>query len=296
MIYQNILATIGNTPLVKINKLNKNKKVNIYIKLEGQNPGGSIKDRIAIAMVEAAEKTGELTKDKTIIEATSGNTGIGLAMVAAFKGYRATFIMSEAMSEERKKIIESFGAKIIFTSKNGGTDGAIVKAQEILKAEPEKYWMPNQFVNMENPKAHYQTTAEEILRDMPTITHFIVGIGTSGTMTGVARRLREYNPKIKIIAVEPLPGHKVQGLKNMKEAIVPKIYNPKNYDEKISVEDQVVYKTVKKMVKKEGIFVGMSSGAAIYVALKMAEKLKFGDLVAIAPDRGDKYISTNLFN
>ncbi len=296
MLYQNILETIGNTPIVKINKINPNQKVNIYIKLEGQNPGGSVKDRIAISMIEDAEKNGNLTKDKIIIEPTSGNTGIGLAMVAAFKGYKIILVMSEGMSEERRKILKALGAEFVLTDKTKGTDGAIMKAHEMYEANLEKYWMPNQFSNPANPEAHYRGTAAEILNDVPSITHFVAGLGTSGTIMGVSRKLREARPGIKIIAVEPVLGHKLQGLKNMKEAIVPEIYDEKAFDEKVNVKDALAHAQVRELAKQEGIFLGMSAGAALYVSLELAKNLETGNIVIIAPDRGEKYVSTALFD
>jgi len=273
MLYQNILETIGNTPIVKINKLNKNSKVNLYLKLEGQNPGGSVKDRIALHMIEKAEATGELTKDKIILEPTSGNTGIGLAVVAAFKGYKVVFTMSEGMSDERKRMLKALGAELILTPKKQNTDGAIRKAHDIKNNDPDKYWMPNQFSNPANPQAHYETTAEEILSDVSDITHFIAGLGTSGTLVGTGKRLKEVNSNIKIIAAEPIFGHKVQGLKNMKEAIVPEIYDNKMYDEKIQIEDKIVHDTVRKLALTEGIFAGMSTGAALHIGLELANSL-----------------------
>lgn len=296
MLYQNILELIGNTPIIKINKINSNKKVNIYIKLEGQNPGGSIKDRIALAMIEKAEKSGELTMDKYILEPTSGNTGIGLAMVAAYKGYKAVFTMSEGMSKERKKILKAYGAELILTEKEKGTDGAIVMAKKILKENPGKYWMPNQFENPANPDIHYSITAEEILFDVPDITHFVAGLGTSGTVMGVGKKLKEKNDKIKIIGVEPELGHGLQGLKNMKESIVPGIYDEKTLDEKINIKDENARWAVRELVKKEGIFLGLSSGAALYVALEIAKNIDKGNIVLISPDGGEKYISTDLFS
>ncbi|MFA7253596.1 MAG: cysteine synthase family protein [Patescibacteria group bacterium] len=294
-VYDNVLGLIGNTPLVKVTKFNTNKNVRIYAKLEGQNPGGSIKDRIGLKMIEDAEKNGELTKDKIIIEPTSGNTGIGLAMVAAVKGYKIQITMSAAMSDERKKALRAFGAELIETDPTKGTDGAIVKAHELLDKNPNTYWMPNQFENDSNPLAHYVGTAEEIISQMPKITHFIAGMGTSGTLMGVSKRLKEYNSKIEIIGVEPILGHKVAGLKNMQEAIQPKIYNEAELSRKINVNDENAYETSRQLALKEGIFVGMSSGAAMFAALELANSLEKGNIVVILPDRGDRYTSTNLF-
>ncbi len=293
MLYQNILETIGNTPLVKIkNKINN---TNIYIKLEGQNPGGSIKDRVALNMVESAEQSGQLTKDKIIIEPTSGNTGIGLAMVAIQKGYKVVLTMSSGVSDERKKILRAFGIKLILTELENGTDGAIIKARKIVSRDPNRYWMPNQFENIANPEVHYNTTAEEILRDLPNITHFIAGIGTSGTIVGISRRLKEYNPEIKIIAVEPLPGHKIQGLKNLQESIIPKIYNDSSFDLKVHINDELIKKALRGLAKTEGILLGMSSGAALYVARKISKNVNNANIVIISADRGEKYLSTDLY-
>jgi cysteine synthase B len=296
MLYQNVLSLIGNTPMVKVSKINPNHKVNLYIKLEGQNPGGSVKDRIALFMIETAEKKGELTKDKIILEPTSGNTGIGLAMVAAFKGYKVILTMSEGMSEERRKILKAYGAEIVLTPKEKGTDGAIMLACEMLKRHPEKYWMPNQFASPINPETHYKTTAEEILADVPDVTHFIAGLGTSGTILGIGKKLREKKKNIRIIAVEPLMGHKLQGLKNMQEAIVPDIYNQEIFDEKINVQDAEAYRAARKIAREEGLFLGMSSGAVLHVALQLAKKLETGNIVILSPDRGERYVSTDLFD
>ncbi|MDP1884274.1 MAG: cysteine synthase [Candidatus Moranbacteria bacterium] len=295
MLHQNILSLIGNTPVIKVSKINPNTKVNLYIKLEGQNPSGSIKDRIALAMIESAEKSGELTRDKIILEPTSGNTGIGLAMVAALKGYRAVLTMSAGMSEERRRILKAYGAEIVLTPKEQGTDGAIMEAHRMVAGSPGKYWMPNQFANPDNPEIHYQVTAEEILADVPDITHFVAGLGTSGTLMGISRKLKEKNKAIKIIAVEPALGHKLQGLKNMQEAIVPEIYDPEMFDEKINVGDEDAHSAVRRIAREEGIFLGMSSGAALHAALELAKTLEVGNVVIVAPDRGEKYASTALF-
>jgi cysteine synthase len=247
-------------------------------------------------MIETAEKNGELAKNKIILEPTSGNTGIGLAMVAALKGYKVILAMSEGMSEERRKVLKAYGAEIVLTPREKGTDGAIRLAREMLKRHPNKYWMPNQFANPINPETHYKTTAEEILVDVPNITHFIAGIGTAGTVSGVSKKLREKKKNIRIIAVEPLMGHKLQGLKNMQEAIVPDIYNQEIFDEKINVQDENAHSAVRKIAREEGLFLGMSSGAALHVALQLAKKLETGNIVVLSPDRGERYISTNLFD
>lgn len=296
MIYENILQTIGNTPLVRINHLNSNPKVTISAKIEGANPTGSIKDRIALKMIEQAEAEGTLVEGKIIIEPTSGNTGIGLAMIGTVKGYDVEIVMSEAVSIERRKMIQSFGATVTLTRADLGTDGAIVKARELVAAHPEKYFMPDQFSNQYNKMAHYKTTAEEIWKQTNgKIDYFVSSLGTSGTIMGVGRALKENNPKIKIVEAHPVKGHYIQGLKNMEEAIVPSIYDPSQIDETIMVETETAFEMTRQIVRKEGIFVGMSSGAAMYAALQVAKKIESGRIVVIFPDRGEKYLSTNLF-
>lgn len=296
MIFENILQTIGNTPLVRINRLNPNKHADIYAKIEGANPTGSIKDRIALKMIEQAEAEGALSKNKTIIEPTSGNTGIGLAMIGAVKRYRVEIVMSRAVSAERIKMIRSFGAKVTLTEARMGTDGAIVKARELVKKYPKKYFMPDQFSNHYNKMAHYKTTAQEIWKQVNgNIDYFVSSIGTSGTIMGVGRALKENNPKIRIVEAHPVKGHYIQGLKNMEEAIVPSIYDPALIDETVMVSTEQAFATARKIVEKEGIFVGMSSGAAMFAAIHVAKKIKRGRIVVIFPDRGEKYLSTKLF-
>jgi len=296
MVYNNILDTIGHTPVVRINRLNRNKRVTIYAKLEGANPGGSVKDRIALAMISAAEESGELKSGKIIIEATSGNTGIGLALAAAVKGYKVVLVMSAGMSPERKKILKAFGADLIETDREKGTDGAIIRAEEIYRADPEKYWQPNQFNNPNNPQAHYLNTASEIIAQIPEIDIFVAGIGTSGTLMGVSDKLKEYNRKIKIIGVEPQPGHKIAGLKNLGEAIVPGIFRRNKLDRIIVVYNEEAYAMARRLAREEGILAGMSSGAAMCAALKISRGLKGGKIVALLPDRGERYLSAGLFS
>lgn len=291
-----ILSCIGSTPITLISKLNKNPKVKLYAKLEGNNPGGSVKDRPALYMIEDAEKKGLLGKDKIVLEPTSGNTGIGLAMVCTAKGYKVKLVMPACVSVERRMILEAFGAEVILSPSNEGTDGAIRLAHKIYNSEPNKYFMPNQFENPANILAHYETTAPEIIsQTQGEITHFVAGMGTTGTLMGVAKRLKEFNSNIKIVGVEPTEGHRIQGLKNMKEAIVPKIYNPEMLDEHYYVTDDEAFETTRRLALEEGIFAGMSSGASMYIALKLAEKLDKGVIVVILPDRGDRYLSTSLF-
>jgi len=296
MIYDNILQTIGDTPLVKINKLNPNPNTNIFAKFEGMNPSGSIKDRIALKMIEQAEANGALVPGKTIIEPTSGNTGIGIAMIGAVKGYDVEIVMSSAVSIERRKLIEGFGGKVTLTDADKGTDGAIVKAKELVKANPDKYFMPDQFSNEYNKLAHYKTTGEEIWKQTNgKIDYFVSAIGTSGTIMGIAKVLKEYNPKIKIVSAHPVKGHYIQGIKNMEEAIVPDLYDPDNIDITVMVETEDAFDIARKTMKQEGIPVGMSSGAALYAALEIAKTAEKGNIVVIFPDRVDKYLSTKLF-
>ena len=293
---ENILNTIGNTPLVRINKLNPNKDVTIYAKIEGFNPTGSIKDRIALRMIEQAEEEGILTKGKTIIEPTSGNTGISIAMIGTIKGYDVEIVMSTAVSIERQKMIKAFGAKLTLTDSEKGTDGAILKARELVKEYPDKYFMPDQFTNKYNKIAHYATTAKEIWEQTNgNIDYFVSSIGTSGTIMGVGLHLKEHNPNVNIVCAEPIKGHYIQGLKNMEEAIVPAIYDPSKIDQKVIVESEAAFETARQIAKQEGILVGMSSGAAMNAAIVVAKKIKSGTIVVIFPDRGEKYLSTDLF-
>ena len=296
MIYGNILDTIGNTPLVRINKMNPNPAVELYAKIEGFNPTGSIKDRIALKMIEQAESEGVLTKGKIIIEATSGNTGIALAMIGAVKGYRVQIVMSSAVSIERQKMIKGFGSEIILTDPKLGTDGAIIKTKELIAAAPDKYFNPNQFSNEYNKIAHYTTTAKEIwTQTNGQVTHFVSALGTSGTLMGVGMMLKKLNPSVKIIEAQPVKGHYIQGLKSLEEAIVPEIYDINEIDESILIDTEEAYEMARRIVHEEGIFVGMSSGAAMLAALRKIEKLNSGVMVVIFPDRGEKYLSTNLF-
>lgn len=295
-IKNNILEAIGHTPMVRLNHLSPNPKVDIVAKIEGFNPTGSIKDRIALKMIEQAEDAGTLTKDKIIIEPTSGNTGIGLAMIAAVKGYNVEIVMSEAVSIERRKMIQAFGAKVTLTEADKGTDGAICKVRSLVSANPDRYFNPNQFSNEYNKLAHYTTTAEEIWEQTEgKVTHMVSSLGTSGTIMGIGMGLKNHNPDVQIVEAHPVKGHYIQGLKNMNEAIVPDIYEPDKIDQHIMVESEVAFEYARQIVKKEGIFVGMSSGAALYAACEVAKTLDSGLIVVIFPDRGEKYLSTDLF-
>jgi S-sulfo-L-cysteine synthase (O-acetyl-L-serine-dependent) len=291
-----ILDCIGNTPLVRLDAVNPYPQVAVFAKLEGNNPGGSVKDRIALYMIKDAEEARLISPGDTILEATSGNTGIGLAMVGAARGYRVKLVMPECVSLERRKVLEAFGAELVLSPGNEGTDGAIKLAHKILRESPDRYYMPNQFDNPSNIKAHYETTGREIIEQTKgVIDCFVSGMGTTGTIMGAGRRLKEFNAKIRVIGVEPLLGHKVQGLKNMSESIVPKIYRPEALDEKINVQDDDAFDMTRTLALKEGLFVGMSSGAAMAGALKVAAKIGKGTVVVILPDRGDRYLSTALF-
>ena len=292
-----ILSAIGNTPLVELSSLNSKKPdVRIFGKLEGTNPGGSIKDRTAYWMIKNAEQSGRLTKGKIILEPTSGNTGIALAMIGAAKGYKVKLCMPECVSTERQHILQALNAEVMLTPAKEGTDGSIRKAHELHDAEPDKYYMPNQFTNENNILAHYESTGPEILSQTNgEIDIFVAGMGTTGTLMGVYKFLKEKKPEVKVVGVEPPEGHAIQWLKNMKEAIVPEIYNPKMMDEKITVDDGEAFETTRLLAAKEGIFVGMSSGAAVTGALRVARQMTSGTIVVILPDRGDRYLSTTLF-
>jgi cysteine synthase len=290
-----ILDLIGNTPLMRIQRLNVNSNVEIYLKLEKNNPGGSIKDRAARYMIEQAEKAGQLTAGKTVIEATSGNTGIGIALVCRVKGYNAVIVMPETMSMERRQILISMGAKVLLSEGAKGMDGARDLAREISAKKPGKYFMPNQFANPANVQAHYETTAPEIWRDTDgKVTHLVVGMGTTGTLVGISKRLKEFNQKIQIIGVRPEPGSSIQGLKDPKAKHIPKIWDPKAADEILYVNASVADNTARLLALEEGIFVGPSSGAAFYIAQQKAKQLRSGVIVCIAPDGGERYLSTTL--
>ena len=291
-----ILDSIGNTPLVELTKVNPNPKVRLMAKLEGSNPGGSVKDRIALSMIRDGIDRGALNGGRTILEATSGNTGIGLAMVGASLGYRVRLTMPKCVSLERRRVLEALGADLVLTEACQGTDGAIREAHRILEANPDLYFMPNQFENPANVMAHYSTTGPEIWEQTGgDMLAFVAGLGTTGTVMGAGQRLKGYNPSIRIVAVEPILGHKVQGLKNMQESIVPTIFDPSKLDEKFTVEDEDAFQTTRRLALEEGLFVGMSSGAAVVGALRVARAMDSGTVVVILPDRGDRYLSTTLF-
>lgn len=302
MIYSNTLDLIGNTPIVKLNNLVSEDSAEVYVKLEKYNLGGSVKDRAALGMIEKAEKEGLLKEGSVIVEPTSGNTGIALAMIGRLKGYKVVIVMPDSMSKERRELIKAYGAELILTEGMLGMNGAIEKAKELSKKA--NYFMPQQFENMANREKHYDTTAEEIYKDIKDLDVFIAGVGTGGTVTGVGQKLKEKINNIKIIAVEPknspvLSGgragaHKIQGLGS---GFIPEIYNPEIIDDVVNVSDEDAYRVTKLIAEKEGILLGISSGAAIHVALEIAKKLgKDKKVLAIAPDGGEKYISMGIYD
>jgi len=291
-----ILDLIGRTPMVEIRRLNPNPRITMYAKLEGFNPTGSIKDRIALKMIEQAEREGTLGPGRTIIEPTSGNTGIGIAMIGAVKGYRVEIVMSEAVSIERRKMIQAFGATVTLTDATLGTDGAIVKARQLVRDFPDRYFMPDQFSNHYNQLAHYEGTAQEILEQTGgRVDYFVSSLGTSGTLMGVGLALKERVRGVKIVSAHPVLGHYIQGLKNLEEAIVPAIYDAAKIDRHIMIESEAAFDLARRLAREEGLFVGMSSGAALLAARTVAAEIDGGTIVLILPDRGEKYLSTALF-
>ncbi|UCG77532.1 MAG: cysteine synthase [Nitrospirota bacterium] len=291
-----IIDAVGNTPIISLEKINPNPKVRLYAKLEGNNPGGSVKDRIAHFMISDAEQDGSLKPYHTIFEPTSGNTGIGLAMIGSARGYKVKLVMPECVSLERRKTLEALGAELVLSPGEEGTDGAIRLAHKIYEADEKSYFMPDQFNNPSNIRAHYETTGKEVYEQTNgEVSVFVSGMGTTGTLMGTSKRLKEYDKSIRIIGAEPNLGHKIQGLKNMSEAIVPGIFDMSRLDDKVNVSDDDAFDTTRMLAVKEGLFVGMSSGAAMYVALQTAKDMNDGTVVVTLPDRGDRYLSTALF-
>lgn len=294
-----VLHLVGNTPLLKITKVatGLSPRVHVFAKLEGFNPGGSVKDRPALKMVEEGLRTGSLAPGKIILESTSGNTGIALAMVGAVLGYPVELVMPANVSVERKKIIAAYGARMVFSNPLEGSDGAIRLCQRLLHEAPERYFKPDQYFNEANPLAHYETTGPEIwYQTEGRVTHFVAGIGTGGTIMGTGRYLKERNPRVHIVAVEPDDAfHGLEGLKHMASSIVPGIYHEERLDRKISVSTEAAYEAVYRLGREEGVLVGQSSGAALWAALKIARELDEGVVVTLFPDFGDKYLSTNLW-
>jgi cysteine synthase B len=285
-----ILDAVGDTPLVGIQRLSSKPSVRLWAKLEGQNPTGSLKDRIAVAMIEDGEASGALTGDKTILEPTSGNTGISLALVARRKGYRLMVVLPDNASEERVRLLELYGAEIVFSPADKGTNGAIEVARRL--AEDPRYYMPFQYGNPANPRAHYEGTGAEIVRDLPETTHFVAGLGTGGTLTGAGRRLKEHDPRIEVIAAEPELGELVYGLRSLDEGFIPPILDESVLDRKFLVSSEDALRATRELAEKEGVFAGLSSGAVLHVGKRIADDLAHGEVVCLLADGGWKYLST----
>ncbi|HLQ30132.1 MAG TPA: cysteine synthase family protein [Ktedonobacteraceae bacterium] len=294
MLYSSILETIGNTPLVELKSFSPRPGVQIYAKLEGANPSGSIKDRIAKKMIEEAEASGKLTHDSILLEPTSGNTGIALAMIARVKGYQFTAVMPDNVTRERRQMLELYGANIIYSDGTQGSNGAVRLAKQLAQSD-ERYFMLYQYGNEANPRAHYEGTAQEIINDLPDVNVFVAGLGTGGTLTGNARRLKEYNPAIKIIAAEPLQGDSVQGLRSLEDGFVPPVLDQSLIDAKILVMSGDAVRRTRQLKDQEGIFAGPSCGAALHAALRVAASMEQGKIVVILADGGWKYLSEDLW-
>ncbi|MEX2229293.1 MAG: cysteine synthase family protein [Dehalococcoidia bacterium] len=295
MRYGSLLDLVGQTPLVEISQLSPNPRVQLFAKLEGQNPTGSVKDRIAKFMIEAAERRGELSPGQVICEPTSGNTGIALALIALIRGYRMKVVMPDAVSHERTELLEAYGAEIIYSPGELGSNGSVARAQE-LRAEHPDWYFPFQYENDENPRAHYETTAPEIIADLPGVSAFIAGLGTGGTLTGVGRRLKEHNPAIRIIAAAPHPGDMVQGLRSMEEGYIPPVFDERVLDGRIVVDSETSFRMTKELTQRTGIFAGVSAGAVVRAAQRTAERMESGQIVCLLADGGWKYLSTGLWS
>ena len=293
MIARDILEAVGNTPLVELPRFSPKPGVRLFAKLEGNNPTGSLKDRIARSMIEAAERSGELTREKTILEPTSGNTGIALAMIARRRGYRITVVVPENVTVERRQLLDLYGAEIVFSDPARGTNGSIELAQKM--AEDPRFCLLYQYGNPANPRAHYETTGAEIVRDMPEVDAFIAGLGTGGMLMGVGRRLKEHNPRVKVIAAEPHPGDAVQGLRSLEEGFIPPILDLGLLDGKILVDSRCAFAATKDLMRREGIFAGVSSGAALHCALRVARRMDRGNIVVLLADGGWKYVSLGVW-
>ncbi|MBM3948513.1 MAG: cysteine synthase family protein [SAR202 cluster bacterium] len=289
-----ILEAIGNTPLVELPTMSPKPSVKIYAKLEGANPSGSVKDRIAVYMIEKGEAEGKLTKDKTILEPTSGNTGISLAMVGRLKGYRVKVVMPENVSPERAQILRAYGAEVVLSPAEGGSNKAAMTAQE-MAAGDDRYFMPYQYGNEANPLAHYETTGEEIVRDLPDVDVFVAGLGTGGTLMGVGRRLKGHNPNVKVVAVAPHPDDVIQGLRSLEEGFIPPIMDLSVLDTRIMIDSDEAFAYTKALLHKEGIFAGISSGSAVACARRVAARMDGGKVVCLLADGGWKYLSTGLW-
>ena len=293
--YKGILAAIGNTPMVELKRMSPKPGVRIFAKLEGQNPTGSVKDRIALKMIDQAERDGEISANRTILEPTSGNTGISLAMVGRLKGYKVAVVMPENVSVERAQLLQAYGAEIFNSDGTLGTNGAIVVAQEMVEKHPDDYFMPYQYGNEGNPGAHYETTGQEIVETLPDTTMFVAGLGTGGTLMGVGRRLKEHNPAIKIVAVAPEPDDFISGLRDLDQGFIPPILDLSMLDSRMLVSSLDAFRTTKELLLQEGIFAGISSGSVVYAALRQAERMEEGNIVCLLADGGWKYLSTSLW-
>jgi cysteine synthase len=294
--FQSILETVGRTPLVLIRRMNTEPDVRLWAKLEGFNPMGSVKERIALRIVEEAERRGTLKPGMTLLESSSGNTGIGLAMVGAVKGYRVVVAMAQKVSAERRQILRALGAEIVFTDPDGGSDDAWALADRMQKESPDRYFRIGQYENPENPLAHYFGTAEEVWEQTGgAVDWLVLTLGTCGTLVGMARRLKELRPSIRVVSVEPQEKHTQQGLRNMGESRVPAIMDWSLVDERLTVKDEDAYRTARDLARQEGILGGISSGTAVFAALHVARRERRGGIVTLLPDRGEKYLSTTLY-
>ena len=295
MLHASLIETVGNTPLVEISALSPRPSVRIYAKLEGQNPTGSVKDRIARYMVDDAEREGRLKPGQTIVEPTSGNTGISLALIGRLRGYPVTVVMPDAVSAERIELLKALGAEIIYSPGELGSNGAVKMAQEIAAAHPQ-WFMPFQYENEANPRAHYETTAPEIIADLPQLDVFVAGLGTGGTLTGVGRRLKEHNPAVRVVAAVPHPGDLVQGLRSLEDGYIPPVFDETVLDGRIVVDSASSFRATKELTERTGIFAGVSSGAVVRAAQRVAERMDSGDIVCLLADGGWKYLSTGLWS
>ena len=293
--YKGILTTIGNTPTVELQNMSPKEGVRIFAKLEGQNPTGSVKDRIALKMIELAEQDGEISASRTILEPTSGNTGISIAMIARVKGYRVKVVMPENVSPERTQLLLAYGAEIIYSDGAQGTNGSIDVAKDMAEKNPHDYLMLYQYGNNGNPAAHYETTGKEIIESVPDIDTFVAGLGTGGTLMGVARRLKEHNPQVKIVAVAPEPDDLISGLRRLEDGFIPPILDLNLLDSRILVSSFDAFSTTKSLLEKEGIFAGISSGSVVFAALRQAERMEEGDILCLLADGGWKYRSSGLW-
>ncbi len=293
--YKGIIDTIGNTPLVELQRMTPKEGVRIFAKLEGQNPTGSVKDRIALKMIEQAERDGEISASRTILEPTSGNTGISIAMIARVKGYRVKVVMPENVSPERTQLLQAYGAEIVYSDGAQGTNGSIDVAQDMAEKNPHDYLMLYQYGNNGNPAAHYETTGKEIIESVPDIDTFVAGLGTGGTLMGVARRLKEHNPQVKIVAVAPEPDDLISGLRRLEDGFIPPILDLNLLDSRILVSSFDAFSTTKSLLEKEGIFAGISSGSVVFAALRQAERMDEGNILCLLADGGWKYLSTGLW-